>query len=100
MSAYMKTKDLTDKATFWLRVDQAYSDKPLSFDNMMNRAITGNTDWQKYEIVLDVPCNASTISFGAMLVGGGQIWFDNLMLTIIEKHKIPVISDVLPLSQY
>src|SRR6266513_1472261 len=43
MSAFMKTKDLKDKATFWLRVDQANSKTPLSFDNMMKRPIKGTT---------------------------------------------------------
>ena len=83
MSAFMKTQNLKDKATFWMRVDQANSDKSLSFDNMMKRPIRGTTDWTKYEIVLDVPNNASNIAFGAMLVGGGQIWFDNFNFEIV-----------------
>jgi hypothetical protein len=83
MSAFMKTKDLKDKATFWLRVDQANSNTALSFDNMMKRPIKGTTDWTKYEIILDVPSNASNIAFGAMLVGGGQIWFDNFNFEVV-----------------
>jgi hypothetical protein len=36
-----------------------------------------------------VPTNASTISFGGMLIGTGQIWFDNLNFEIVDK-SIPV----------
>ncbi len=83
MSAFMKSNDLNNKAVFWLRVDQPNFDKPLSFDNMMKRPIKGNTNWTKYEIELDVPNNASNIAYGAMLVGGGQIWFDNFTFDIV-----------------
>ena len=82
MSAYMKTKDVTTSAAFWLRVDQEKSRASLSFDNMANRPITGTTDWKKYEIVLDVPEKASNIAYGAMLRGSGQIWFDNFSFEI------------------
>jgi hypothetical protein len=83
MTAYMKT-NVKDKATFWMRVDKRNGqNKPLAFDNMMKRPIKGITDWKKYEIILDVPSNAFNISFGAILVGGGQIWFDNFSFEII-----------------
>ncbi len=85
MTGYMKSKDVTDWAGFWLRVDEANSEQFLSFDNMQGRAIKGTTDWRKYEIVLDVPDNASNIAFGALIAGTGQIWFDNLNFEIVDK---------------
>ncbi len=78
MSGYLKTENVNGWTGLWLRVDQADSQQPLSFDNMYDRGITGTTGWTKYEIILDVPENASRIAFGALLAGSGQIWFDNI----------------------
>jgi hypothetical protein len=90
MSAWMKSKDVTTWAAFWMRVDQANSSQQLAFDNMMeggkeNRPIKGTTDWKKYEIVLDIPEKASNIVFGTMLMGNGQIWFDDFKFEIVDK---------------
>lgn len=85
MSGIMKSKDVESWAGFWLRVDQADSKTSLSFDNMSDRPIKGNTEWTKYEIVLDVPDKASNIAFGALLHGTGQIWFDNLNFEVVDN---------------
>lgn len=88
MTGFMKTKDVFMWAGFWMRVDQANSQVPLSFDNLhdgkQDRSVTGTTDWTKYEIVLDVPQQASNIVFGALLVGTGQIWIDNLGFEVVD----------------
>jgi len=83
MSGSVKSANVTDWAGLWLRVDQAGSTQPLAFDNMQDRAIKGTTDWKKYEIVLDVPSNASILAFGALLAGTGQIWFDNITFEVV-----------------
>lgn len=85
LSGFVKTKAISGKACFWLRVEKANSQQSLSFDNMHNRPIIGTTDWKQYEIVLDVPVNASKISYGALVKGTGQIWFDNLAFEIVAN---------------
>lgn len=85
MTGYMKSKDVKAWAGFWLRVDQENSKKSLSFDNMQDRAIKGTTEWKKYEIVLDVPINASNIAFGALLDNTGQIWFEKFSFEIVDN---------------
>ncbi|MGZ3864336.1 MAG: hypothetical protein ACXVPN_03965 [Bacteroidia bacterium] len=85
MAGYMKSEGVRDWAGFWLRVDQEGSNKPLSFDNMGDRPVKGTTDWKKYEIVLDVPANASLIAYGALLDGVGQIWFANVSFEIVDN---------------
>ncbi len=50
---------------------------------MHDRAIKGNTEWTKYEIVLNVSVRATGISFGALLDGTGKIWFDNIQFEVI-----------------
>ena len=86
MTGYMKSKDVSDWAAFWLRVDQADTLNPVvAFDNMQERPVKGTTGWNKYSIVLDVPNNASNIAFGAFLGKTGQIWFSNPVFEIVDK---------------
>lgn len=92
MSGYIKSENVTTWAGLWLRVDQSGSQQPLSFDNMENRPIKGTTGWKKYEIVLDVPKNASLIAFGALLAGTGQIWFDNITFEIVD-NSVPTTDN-------
>ena len=87
----MKSQGVADWAGFWLRVDQEGSEQSLSFDNMHDRPIKGTTDWKKYEIVLDVPNNASNIAFGALLAGTGQIWFANINFEIVD-NSVPTTA--------
>lgn len=88
MSGWLKSKEVSGWSSFWLRVDDKYSNKSLSFDNMhygVDRSIKGTTDWTKYEIVLDVPKEAGNIAFGIMLNGRGQVWFDDFEFEIVDK---------------
>ena len=85
MSAFVKSKDVENKAGLWLRVDESGEKKPLAFDNMLDRPIKGTTEWKKYEIVLDIPANASNLAYGALLAGRGQIWFDDLKFEIVDS---------------
>jgi hypothetical protein len=87
MSGSVKSLLVTEWAGLWLRVDQSGSTQPLSFDNMQDRPIKGTTDWRKYEIVLDVPSNASKLAFGALLSGTGQIWFDNITFEVVGDSE-------------
>ncbi len=89
MSGMVKTKNVDDWSGLWLRIDQKGEKEPLGFDNMhdgkKDRSIKGTTEWSKYEIVLDVPLNATKIAYGALLVGTGQIWFDKLNFEIVDE---------------
>ncbi len=93
MSGYVKTESVEKSCGLWLRVDQVGSTKPLSFDNMSDRPIKGTTAWTRYEIVLDVPQNASLIAFGALLEGTGQLWFDNLSFEIVDD-SVPATGSI------
>ncbi len=77
MTGYLKSENVKGWTGLWLRVDNA-DNQPLTFDNMHDRELTGTTGWTKYEIILDVPANASNLVYGALLAGTGQIWFDNI----------------------
>ena len=89
MSGYMKSENVEGWGSFWFRIDKTSSEQALAFDNMADRPVKGTTDWTKYEIVLDVPMDASGIAYGALLDGRGQIWFDNMDFEIVDK-SVPV----------
>jgi hypothetical protein len=44
---------------------------------------TRTRDWQRYTIALAVPPNADTVDFGAMLLGPGTLWLDDVELVIL-----------------
>lgn len=88
MTGLLKTKNVSTWAGLWFRVDRECSKHHAGFDNMQNgkrdRSIHGTTDWATYEIVLDVPADASEYAFGALLVGKGQIWFDDIRFETVD----------------
>jgi len=96
LRGYVKTEKVSDGwAGLWMRIDPN-----VSFDNMRERGIKGTTDWQKYEIILDLkPSSAQDIVIGGLLVGKGKMWVDNLELFIdgrpIEKAPLRESSKAL-----
>jgi hypothetical protein len=70
---------------------------------MSDRPITGTTDWNKVEIVLDVPANSSMLAYGVLLYGTGQIWIDKVTFEVVDesvkitgksnKIESPVVSE-------
>jgi C-terminal processing protease CtpA/Prc len=81
LEGYMKIKNIKNGfAGLLLRVDG--ESEPLVFDNMQNQGIVGTKDWQKYSITLDYPEGAEKIFVAGILVGKGEAWFDNFVLTI------------------
>jgi len=82
MSAYVKTENVENWVGLWMRVDAGM--ESISFDNMGDRPITGSSDWENYEIVLDVPEHATNISYGILLAGTGKAWVDGLQLEKID----------------
>lgn len=81
MSAYIKSKEVESYFGLWMRVDEYSS--VLAFDNMSKRQLKGTNDWEKYEIVLFVPEFATSISYGVLLEGKGQIWIKDVSYEIV-----------------
>lgn len=79
LTGYVKTENVEDGfAGLWMRIDPK-----IAFDNMNDRGVKGTTDWQQYEIELDLNANhAQRIVIGALLVGKGKAWVDDLEVTI------------------
>jgi hypothetical protein len=94
MTGYIKSENVIDWAGMWLRVDSRTIDESLSFDNMQDRPIKGNSDWTKCEIVLDVPVESGTLNFGALISGTGKIWFDNISFEIVDHFTNEISKEI------
>jgi hypothetical protein len=75
-SAFVKAEDVRDWAGLWMRVERGPT--IVSFDNMQDRPIKGTTTWQNYEVVLDVPRDATQIVFGILLSKSGTVWLNGV----------------------
>lgn len=90
LSGFLKTAGVSVFCGFWMRIDNSLGDI-VQFDNMSNRPITGDTEWNHYAVVLDVPDNSTIISFGVLLSGRGQVWVDELRFEEVDD-SIPTTN--------
>ena len=85
LSGYVKGQNIVREAGLWMRVDgPGTPPRMLAFDNMQDRAIKGTVDWQRYEVVLDVPDSAVGIAFGVRLEGTGEVWLNNAEIEVVS----------------
>lgn len=80
-SAFAKSDGIQSWAGLWMRVDKEKDS--VAFDNMMDRPIKGTTGWQKYDVVLDVPQDATGIFFGVLLDGPGAVWLNSANFEVV-----------------
>jgi len=80
-SAFVKSDGVQGWAGLWMRLDS--SSRQLTLDNMQDRLIKGTTGWQKYEVVLDVPQDATGIFFGVLLDGPGAVWLNSAKFEVV-----------------
>lgn len=75
-SAEVRSLGIEDRAGLWMRIDGPSGSVPnrMGFDNMHHRPIRGDTDWARYQVVLDVPVESATLNFGILLAGPGRVW--------------------------
>jgi hypothetical protein len=60
--------------------------KVLGFYNMSDRPIRGTTDWDDYQVVLDVPPGSIKVCYGFLLGGGkGEAWADGFSISTVSK---------------
>lgn len=100
LRASIKSQDLGDWAGLWMRVDK--QQKAVAFDNMQSRAIKGTQPWTDYDVVLDVPADATGISFGVLVSGAGQVWMNHVTIETVGTETEVTGSSAkqnLPLSK-
>jgi hypothetical protein len=96
LSGFVKSQGVMSWAGLWMRVDQGK--EMVAFDNMQGRPIKGTTDWQRYNVVLNVPPDSTGISFGILLDGAGEVWLSSTKFDVVgadvpatgvEDRKVP-----------
>ena len=92
-SGDLKSQDLKDWAGLWFRVLDA-SGKTLAFDNMQSkeRRLAADADWQRHDIVIDIPARAAIVLYGVTLNGTGKFWADGLRIEVVDQ-SIPVTAN-------
>jgi hypothetical protein len=80
---WLKTDGVTGFAGLWLREDGTVPN--LQFYNMEDRGLKGTTPWAEYRIVLPLDRKAKTVVLGALLVGQGRTYVDDLTVLVDGK---------------
>jgi hypothetical protein len=101
MTGYLKAQNVKDWSGMWLRIDSKTQGETLGFDNMQDRPVTGNSDWTKCEIIMDVPEESMTLNYGFLLSGSGKVWFDNVTFEILNNTSPKILKDrvILPVPE-
>ena len=86
-SAFVRSEAIEAWAGLWLRVDKGKDS--VAFDNMQSRAIKGTSEWKNYQVVLDVPEDATGIAFGILLDGTGSAWINGAKFEVVDS-SVPV----------
>ena len=84
-SAFVKARGVTGWGGLWMRIDNITANI-VKIDNMQNRPITGDTDWNHYSVVLDVPENSAIMNIGILLYGTGELWMDDVSVDFVDRH--------------
>src|ERR1700675_2011792 len=89
LSASVKSDEVRDWAGLWMRVD--VNSRPFALDNMANSSIKGSVDWREYQVVLDVPKDATNVAFGILPSKSGMVWLNNVRFEIVST-EVPVTA--------
>lgn len=89
LSAYLKSIGVRESSGLFM---QLHNNGRIIADDMKSRYVKGDTDWNLYEVILDVPYETVYLSFGAWLKGKGEIRVDNFNLKIVDTD-FEVTSD-------
>jgi hypothetical protein len=85
LAAFVRTENVAGWAGLWMRIDCLAPKESCGFDNMQGRPIKGTVGWTRYEVVLDVPEDATVIAFGVLLGGSGRVLLNQVRLDVVDK---------------
>ena len=86
--AMVKSRNVANWAGLWMRADTP-TNAGAAFYNSIDNPIKGSTDWHLRSVTLDIPADATALSFGVIDAGGGQVWIDELALDEVGQ-EVPV----------
>lgn len=86
LQARLKVRQAGDGATgVWLKADPA-QEGVASFVHSYDTPLTGDSEWVIRRALLDVPKNASTLTFGALISSTGTLWVDEFKLAELGSN--------------
>jgi hypothetical protein len=80
LRGWIKLRGVSGMGGLWQRQDGRSG--MLEFDNMRDRPLTGTVDWTEVRVALPLDRRARTVHVGALLVGQGTLWLDDLRLFV------------------
>ncbi len=90
MVAYARAEDVK-QGVFNLHVNgpalttEEIGRKAMYMTSNQHEPIEDTTDWQRYELVIDVPQDATSIQCGFNLTGSGKIWLDGFQFETVDE---------------
>lgn len=92
-SAVMKS-DVVDMSAALLMSVEGPGHQWISYDDMYGRNITGTRDWERYNVVLDIPEEADYINFGFRVRANGEVWISSVAFD--ETKDAPTADPLYP----
>jgi C-terminal processing protease CtpA/Prc len=96
LRGWLKYENVTGFVGLWQRQDARSGGRSVQFDNMAERQLKGTADWTEYRSKLPISPQARTLVFGALLVGQGRMWVDDLRLFVDGRPLADVPTVVAP----
>lgn len=84
LSAQLRADQLASWGGLWMRAD--IGQHPAAFDNMSKRPLRGSFGWQTADVVLDIPADATALSFGFLLNGAGELQATQFRLEVVGNN--------------
>jgi hypothetical protein len=76
---------MDDWGGLYVRVDDRNRER-VAFGNNRKAPVRGTTAWRRYQVAMDVPETAESISFGVHLNGNGRLWADDFALDPVARR--------------
>lgn len=94
LSGRIRTENLQGSAVLAARV---LSDAGNPSDHANGPAApNGTSEWRRFELVVPVPANATSVILGAGVSGKGAAWIDSLELKVDESVRVAAVAPTPP----
>lgn len=90
-SADMRTELATRRAGLWIRAYDSQGETIAIKQALLHTAdydLSGNIDWTKLDVDLDIPREARMVSYGMTMGGVGQTWIDNAHIEVSDSAVV------------
>jgi hypothetical protein len=92
VTGYVKGNEVSGIAGLFLRTYEPRGiQRVVDLSRLEGMAVTGTSDWRKYEVVMDVPAYSYAISYGLSITGEGEVWLDSLAVEVVGDD-VPITA--------